>query len=158
VTLARCLATFLAVLGVAWGCATTGQLSGASGPVAWEVVDVREQMLRDGQEIRWSYTLVLNETRGTGIQFDDVRSQATGPRADHAWEWKLSRRLGPRASIRIDSHYGIYYGSTSGATFGYSTPGGREGVTVVHRLSGKDDTGQPVQVEVRFPLYPGIGK
>lgn len=70
-------------------------LSGTSGPVAWEVIDV-DQTGDPEQEIRWSYTLVLRGT-GTTVQFQTLQtgsegSTVTGAADTQPFAERLARR------------------------------------------------------------------
>ncbi len=151
----------LVVMGIlAWSCVSTNgsALRGASGPVAWDIVDVRQRL--GSGEIRWLYALVLKNTGGRSIGFERIERTVTG--ADvigsseaHRWE----RRLDPGSEIRLDLQDGIVLQPLGGpaGTFG-SSMRGIDQMTVVYRLHGRDDAGNPVAVEVLVRLHPGLGR
>lgn len=131
-------------------------LSGTSGPVAWEVIDV-DQTGDPEQEIRWSYTLVLRGT-GTTVQFQTLQTGSEGSTVTGAADTQpFAERLEAQGRLLIDGSYAIRWGTSGGPTFGHQVPGGPDGVRVFYRLSGKDAGGGPVRVDVRFLLHPGIG-
>jgi serine/threonine-protein kinase len=123
-----------------------GELKGASGSVAWEVVGVRTDTL--AAEVRWSYTLVLRETTGTAIQFERVvRSVARGDDGGaRVTEERFQRRLEARAELRLPASDAVAY------TAGTAPDSLREGVTVFRRFYGKDDKGREIVVDVQFRL------
>lgn len=60
-------------------CASVESLRGASGPVAWEIVDLRTERDTERREFIWRYTLVLRETNGVGIRFTKIHSSMFEP-------------------------------------------------------------------------------
>jgi len=57
------------------GCATgggTGEFRGTAGGVSWEVTDIGQLVSRDNQRFLWSYAVVLRETAGRAVRFDQV--------------------------------------------------------------------------------------
>jgi hypothetical protein len=138
----RLAAIALLVLGVVTACATTpdgGRLAGSSGPVSWEVVDLRQRLSPDGRKIRWYFTVVLRETEGKTIQFERWQANVYGLRDTTPAESRFDRQLAPRSEVRLN--YSPYlYSGTGGA------------MIVFYRYLGKDDGGRSVTVDVRIPL------
>ena len=135
-----------------------GPPRGTSGPVAWEVVDIRQTRAPDGREIKWDYTVVLRETTGTGIQLEKVEVTGQGPRViGGPREASFRRRLDAHGELRQTSWYLIYFTPNVAGVFG-GTPGGAEGVTLYLRYYGRDDRGMPVTVTLEFRLDPSVGR
>jgi hypothetical protein len=117
--------------------------------VAWEVVGVRTEAVPDRQEIRWHYTLVLRETRGTAIQFDRlVHTTSRGEGRSTVAEERFQRRLEPKSELRLSGSDAVTYGLAPDAP----STSLREGITVWRRFYGKDDKGRNVIVDVQFRL------
>jgi len=79
--LVRVLLTLCAVL-VVIGCPEhQARVIGASGPIAWQVTDFRivARSVQGTQRDLYSFTLVLQETQGTTITFQQVVSRLTHP-------------------------------------------------------------------------------
>jgi hypothetical protein len=118
----------------------TGQLRGTSGPVAWEIVNLRQRVSLDGQETRWYYTLVLKETAGHGIQFERAQTGVSGPNIESVpREVKFERRLDANSELRV-----------SDAASLRARLGGL--MLAFYRFYGQDDTGKGVTVDVRVPF------
>jgi hypothetical protein len=122
------------------------QIRGTSGPVTWEVVNLRQQVSADGQETRWSYTLVLRETAGRAIQFERVQGGAYGGGIESVpGDMKFEYKLNAKSELRVND----------GAVL-HSRLGGA--VSVFERFLGRDDAGRPITVDVRIPLAAGAGR
>jgi len=140
-------------------CAVAPELRGVSGPVTWEVADVRQTLAPDRSTIRWSYVIVLKETAGVGIRFETLEVGSPDERVE-----KVSRtetfqyRIDPNAELRVPRFYEIFFVPGQGPSFDESVPGGRGGGTVLYQFRGKDDTGKAVRVDVRVRLDPSLGK
>jgi tetratricopeptide (TPR) repeat protein len=136
------------------GCATGGSqgialLSGTSGGVSWEIVDV-SQAGDPGKEVRWSYTLVLRGT-GTAIQFETLQTGSEGRAIEGGVDTQpFAERLEEKGRLLIDGSYAIHW--DSGPTFD-----SLDRVQIFYRLSGKDALGAPVRVDIRFLLDRGTG-
>jgi hypothetical protein len=131
--------------------------SGTSGPVAWEVTAIERNQKPDGSLIRWDYEIVLREREGVGIAFQTLISDAEGPRtATSVQRIEYARRLEPRGELRYQTYYWIQKAAGTSTSFDVM-PGGRQGVRLLKRFEGRDDTGKPVRVDVRFSLDPSVG-
>jgi hypothetical protein len=138
---------------------TAPRLTGKSGSVAWEVVDMGRITRSDGMRLRWSYTIVLRETAGSAVQFESLEygnlthSVATGGfrRSDFYRRIEAGKEL--RLSV-VDSWGYSAAGSSRqfGATAELST------MIVERRYIGKNVEGQPVVVPVRLELHRGSGR
>ena len=148
------------------GCATTSAtpgpaLTGGSGPVRWEVVNVGRVDSSSGSRSRWSYTIVLRETSGTAVQFERVvRSSHTGastilvggaPRTD-----VFNRRLPAGGELRYHAWDSWGWNSSAGPQFGGISRLG--GLTVERRFIGKDARGDSVTITVRVMLDRSFGQ
>src|SRR5262249_59066731 len=74
---------------------------GQSGPVAWEVLE------REKTQFGWTFTVLLRETTGVGIQFQTVQLVYQLPPEARGMAWyggtterAFARRLDPRAETR----------------------------------------------------------
>ena len=127
----------------------------------WEIVGLRTVISDDQRQIQWTFTVILRDTAGHGIQFEHLETSVQG--GDHrdalmaGVHTELFRvRLAPRAEYRFNTNYSVAFTPTAGGGFG-ELPGGRRGVTVLYRLTGRDETGQRVTVAMPVSLHPGAG-
>lgn len=130
------------------------ELRGTSGPVAWEVVEVRQKVTPDQRDIEWNYTLVLRETTGVAIQFEKLEVGAGRLVREETFGWRLESR----SELRVPRYYGVSFTPAGVPSFGHPLPVGSQGVTLFYRFRGKDDRGRSVTVDVRFRLDPSVGK
>jgi len=108
---------------------------GQAGPVAWEVLD------KEKTQFGWTFTVLLRETTGIGIQFATVRVTTQLPPESQGMAWyggaserAFARRLEARGEVR----------ETFGAPFFIDTPQHAD-----LEFRGTDDTGKAVRVLVR---------
>jgi hypothetical protein len=109
--------------------------AGQTGPVAWELLD------KEQTQFGWTFTVLLRETTGVGIQFETVRvtTHLSAESQGMAWYGGVSerafvRRLAPRAEVR----------ETFSAPFFIDTPRHAD-----LEFRGTDDTGKAIRVPVR---------
>ena len=72
---ARVLLLSLAVSTLLAGCAATTsgrEPRGESGPVVWEVADMRQRLVDNGVRMRWEYTIVLRNRGVTVVAFERI--------------------------------------------------------------------------------------
>lgn len=151
--LARGLLMLAAALYVTACAARSAHLAGVSGPVAWQVTDVRlvERWVDGTARDFYSFTLVLNETAGTALTFQQVVSRLRHPSIPTVPQQAPVRwALRPYGELR---HPFIFPWCTTdvckqGAT---GTPWSYDLL-----LLGIDDQGQPIRVVVtaRLPAQP----
>jgi hypothetical protein len=130
----------LIVLGaIGSACVPADVRQGQSGPVAWEVLD------KEKTQFGWTFTILLRETSGVGIQFQTVQIafRLSPESRGMAWysgasERAFARRLDPRAETR----------ETFSAPFFIDTP---EHADLEFR--GTDDTGKAIRVQLRVYLH-----
>jgi hypothetical protein len=161
---ARGVLAGLLTAAAAAGCAATGldessSYRGDSGPVNWEIVGIRTNITDGERQIRWNFTVILRETGGRSIQFESIETSAQmrdHPDALMAGSQKepFRARLAPRGEYRFNTNYGLSFTSATTGGFG-QLPGGRQGVIVLYRLTGRDETGQSITVAIPVSLYPG---
>jgi len=108
---------------------------GQAGPVAWEVLD------KEKTQFGWTFTVLLRETSGVGIQFATVQVTTQLPPESRGMAWyggaserAFARRLEPRTEVR----------ETFSAPFFIDTPQHAD-----LEFRGIDDTGKPIRVPVR---------
>jgi hypothetical protein len=111
---------------------------GQSGPVAWEV------LTKEKTQFGWTFTVLMRETAGVGIQFRTVQLAFPLPPESRGMAWyggtqerAFARRLDPHAEMR----------ETFSAPFFIDTP---EHADLEFR--GVDDTGKTIRVPVRVYL------
>jgi hypothetical protein len=128
----RGILLLVGLLGV--GCAVAEVRKGQSGPVAWEVLDKAET------KADVSYTIVLRETAGVGIEFTTIQTAVPLPPTGYGLEYfggvqevAFFRRLGPHAELRVDL----------GPRFRVAQYADLE-------FRGTDDKGRDVRVRVRL--------
>lgn len=153
-----------AVLFLLAGCASVSpggpgrEFQGASGPVAWEVVDIGQVVSTDGQRMRWTYRIVLRETAGSTVQFERLeRGSRGGPEAfgGALRPQPFQRTLWPNSEIREPFVETWGWASYSPQFGGAATIGA---LNVEYRFVGKDAGGQGITVTVRVRLDRSIGK
>ncbi len=131
----------LACLVSACAAGDTGRLQGESGPVTWEVTNLRYRVSAAGDEVRWYYTLVLKETAGRTIQFEKAERGSYGLNLSSIpSEVAFQRKLSPLSELRLNYRDGLL------------DPRRLSTMTVFRRFRGKDDTGRSITVDVRIPL------
>jgi hypothetical protein len=144
------------------GCAA-GQASvqkGESGPIAWEVTDIRQSLQEQGNRMRWDYTLVLRNISSKAITFDQITLVATAPRGDitggHTSR-PYSRTLDPGVEVR-DTNHSYNHGCIRNCDPQIVQEMFRNGVMRVIELRGRDAAGTPVTAIIRIRLDSSVGK
>ena len=159
---ARVVLLSLAVSTVLAGCAATTvgrELRGESGPIVWEVVDVRQRLVDNGARTRWEYTVVLRNRGLTVVTFDRVALASRARGTADLWggmsDELFGRRLEPNHELRFsrtDTWGCPRCGPSELQTFFGS------GIIRDITFSGRDAQGEPVTVLVRIPLNSSVGK
>jgi serine/threonine-protein kinase len=118
---------------------------GASGPVQWEIRDVRHEVAEDGRHL-WSYVLVVHDRSDTGIRFErEERSvQADGLEAT------ITSRPLPAADATLEIL--VRDQARARREPGFPSRLVRGDLRVWHRLHGHDEFGRSIRVDVRFRL------
>jgi Flp pilus assembly protein TadD len=120
------------------GVADAGPMSGMSGAVRWQVVDVIQTLLPEAQALRWDFAVVLTANRG--IRFERFEVAVGGSTRSHPW----GRRLDAGGEVRAQHWERSRAGNQS---------------TVARRwYHGTDDAGNPVTVEVWVELDGTVGR
>jgi hypothetical protein len=137
-------------------CASTGGSRGKSGPVEWEVVDLRRSVTSDGQAMRWDFVVVLRETAGETVTFEKVVSRLV-PSSSHpdavygaVREEPFTRVLGPHAELRLNMSNALRF--SQGAFAGSIAM--RGSFARRWQFVGKDDVGKPVTADVVVTFNP----
>jgi hypothetical protein len=127
--------------------------------VTWEVTDIGQLASPDNQRFLWSYAVVLRETGGRTVRFEQVvhsmwtPGEMTGGNPVTA---PFDRRLPAGGDLRVHftdnwgwiSHHPVMFG---GATV-------LPTVRVERRLLGRDGSGSAVSLPVRVDLSRGVGR
>lgn len=153
----------MAALLLTLGCASPeagkrGASHEASGAVTWDVSDVTRVLSADTQAIRRNYVISLRNTTDRVIQLEQVDTTVakdSGEVIESHGTRPFRRTLGPGSSLRIPmtDDWDWTGWRDSPATLLTLNP-----MTVLRRFSGTNDRGMPVEVEVRFPLDPSLGR
>jgi hypothetical protein len=154
-------ALILAIQLLLAGCAAerASTQRGESGPIAWEVVDVRQSLEEQGNQMRWDYTLVLRNTGPTTITLDQTTVITMIPGGNmfggHTSR-PYSRILRPGGEVCEPNN------SYSHRCTQYCDPQKvrqmfRNGVTRVIELRGRDDAGDAVTAILRVRLDSTVG-
>jgi hypothetical protein len=133
---------------------------GEAGVVAWKIVDIQQEIGKQGSWMRWTFSIVLTNRGATGIGFEQVEiaSQAAGT-ADGlsggmGTEW-FAQRLEPGAELTIRRSH------VAACTFCAPPDLQRvfaDGVVVYYTLVGRDDRGAGVRVPVAIRLNQRVGE
>ena len=141
---------------VIMGCAgLRAPLQGVSGPVAWQVTDLRmmERAVEGTARDLYTFTLVLKETHGAALTFTSLEQTISDPVlhpagvSQHASVlWKLH----PHGELRHP--FSVYwYCTTNDCPRDLMAPAPWYALV----LTGTDDRGQPVRVTMDFKLPMG---
>ena len=144
-----------AVLTMLVGCATAKN-DGVSGNVTWHLTDLRTEERdagppgRGGRSITWRYTIVLKETQGTSITFNNVDSSyVTSPRTRVTRKSQaVTLTLPARGELRVpawDTDWLVVPQGIEG-TPRPRNPNGRS----TRVFSGTNEGGQPVKLTLEF--------
>jgi hypothetical protein len=144
-------------------CAAGGsgrELRGQSGAVAWEIVDIRQELEPGGSRMRWDFSLVFWNTGAAGIAFErvDIASQAGGTVDSISGGMgtvKLAQRLEPGAEWRVrrSESWGCPQCAPAHLPRFFS-----DGIVMHYTLFGRDDAGLAVRVPVAIRLNSGVGQ
>lgn len=116
--------------------APSSRISGTSGDVSWEVVDVIQTRLPEEHAIRWDYVVVLTAVRAIRFNRFVVGGSEVSSKFEH--------HLAANGEVRVH-HWD-------------RTPSGTNSMVARRRYYGKDDAGNQFGIEVRFNLDPTVGK
>ena len=151
----------LTVLPLLAGCAANRATTqkGDSGPIAWEVTDIRQSLEEQGNRMRWDYTLVLRNTGSIPITFDQMTLVTMTPGGNvtggHTTR-PYARQLEPGAEM-IDPNNSYNHGCIRNCDPQFVHQMLRTGVTRVIELRGRDGTGRPVTSTIRLRLDSTMG-
>jgi Flp pilus assembly protein TadD len=115
--------------------AASSRISGVSGDVSWEIVDLIQTRLPEERALRWDYVVVLTSVRA--IRFN--RFVVGGSDVSN----KFEHHLAANGEVRVH-HWD-------------RTPSGTNSLVARRRYYGTDDAGNQLGIEVRFNLNPTIG-
>jgi hypothetical protein len=120
----------------------------SDGPqVAWKVTDVRIEV-GDAGRLRWTYTVVIRQQTDAAIWLHNEERAAFGARFGTVETVAQAARLDPRAELRLamaTEAGGLALSAFRGAD--------SELMWIWHRFRGTAESGEPVTIDVRFPVY-----
>src|SRR5262245_13030286 len=158
----RALASLLFGVVVA-GCADTefgGGLRGESGPVAWEVTDLRQTRSNDtGHDptITWWFTLVLHNTSASAITFRQLTSGMVTPGGESfggQGTQPYRRTLKAGDEMRLEQTFAF---NCRDCDAGRAQSVFSQGVVRVLQLEGQDDQGRSVKTTANIRLDSSSG-
>ena len=132
--------------------------AGTSGPVKWEVLDIGQVVANDDRGARWTYTILLTNTKKSTVQFEQVQrgSRSANLEISSTRTVPFGRSLAPGAETRAS--FTDTWEFTRSASGGFGGAGGLGTLTVERRFVGKDEHGAAVTVPVIVHLDRGVGK
>ncbi|HSE94266.1 MAG TPA: hypothetical protein VLD61_00150 [Methylomirabilota bacterium] len=145
------------------GCAAAGLegARGAAGGVTWEVTNPGQLESQDNQRFLWSYAVVLRETAGRSVRFEQMvhSVSAAGFSGDQVGgspaTVPFARTL--PANGQLSAHFTDNWGWLwTGVQFGGASM--LPTMRVERRLVGRDETGNAVVVPVRVDLNRSVGR
>jgi hypothetical protein len=126
--------------------------SGAAAEVAWEVTDLRAESPHYTRR-RWTYTVVLKEQSGGTVWLHEQERVLILPGGSRAVErGALSARLDSRREVRLAMASELEV--TAPPSFESAS---RPTLWIWHRLHGVDGSGNPVRIDLRFPVVDPSG-
>jgi hypothetical protein len=154
-------ALFLTLHLILAGCASQRVIAqkGESGPIAWEVTDIRQSLEEQGNRMRWNYTFVLRNTGSATVNFDQMTVVSTPLGAGNFSGGHSTQRyvqtLKPGAEIREARSFS--HGCNQNCDPQWVRQMLRAGVMQSVELRGRDDAGRTVTAVVRFRLDSSVG-
>jgi predicted small secreted protein len=143
-------------------CVTTagspGDMKGQSGPVTWEIVDIRQSLEDNGSKMRWDYNLVFKNVSDMAVEFERME---TNSRAGGSVDMfggidttPFARQLAPRGELRVNRSWTF---SCSRCAPGHMPRFFGDGVIVYHTFFGHDGAGRDVRVPIAIRLNSSVG-
>jgi clan AA aspartic protease (TIGR02281 family) len=137
------------------GCAAT--LTGVSGPVAWQVTDLRvvERSVAGADRDLYAFTLVLNETQGRALTLTQLEQNVSQPGVNPAGSTQqvpIHWKLRPHGELRQPRAFYYYCAESRCRPSDPIAPW----YNIV--LTGTNDRGRPVRVAMDFRLPPNPPK
>ena len=133
---------------------STRALRGQSGPVAWEIVDIQQELEEHGSRMRWTFSIVLKNTGDSGIAFEQVEigSRAGGTVDSISGGMgtePFAQRLEPGGELRIarSQSWGCPLCAQAHLDRVFA-----DGVIVYYTLVGRDEAGGGVRVPIAIRL------
>lgn len=139
--------------------ASSRELRGASGPVSWEIVDIRQALEENGSQMRWTFSIVLTNTGPRAILFEQVEigSQAGGTVDSISGGMgtePFAHRLEPAGELRIQQSESWSCPQCPQAHLHRTFA---DGIIKYYTLSGRDDVGTRVRVPIVLRLDRSVG-
>jgi hypothetical protein len=143
-------------------CATTGSpdaRKGQSGPVAWEIVDVQQRLEKNGSEMRWDYTLALQNLGDSAIDFERMeiasRAGGSGDLYGGMETTPFTRQLAPRGELKINRSNTL---NCRQCAPGHLPRLFSDGIILYYTFYGHDGAGGAVRVPVALRLNSSVGE
>lgn len=139
---------------------STRELRGQSGPVSWEIVDIRQALEENGSRMRWTFSIVLKNTSDTGIGFArvEIGSQAGGTVDSISGGMgtePFAQRLEPGGELRIrqSESWGCPQCPQAHLHRLFA-----DGIIVYYTMVGRNDGGGGVRVPIAIRLNNSVGE
>jgi hypothetical protein len=144
----------------AGGTGSLGVSRGQSGPVAWEIIDMKQTLEDNGFRMRWNFTIVFKNTASVPFDFERVEtgSRAGGPADDIIGgiaTVPFAQHLEPDGEMRL----------TQSESWGCpQCPPGHlsrvfsDGVIVYYAFLGHDGAGGSVRVPIAIRFDSSVGE
>jgi hypothetical protein len=134
-------------------------MKGQSGPVAWEIVDIRQRLEDNGFQMRWDYNLVLKNVSDLAVEFERTetssRKGGSGDMTGGIDTTPFTRRLAPRGELRVNRYWTF---SCSRCAPGHLPRLFSDGVIVYHTFFGRDGAGSVLRVPIAIRLNSSVGE
>jgi len=153
----------LAVMTQLAACATSGVpgvMKGESGPVAWQIEDLRQTLDESGTVMRWNFMFVFKNTGSAPFNFESVEvgSRAGGPSDDVTGGMAtvpFAHRLEPGGELHLNQSesWGCRQCAPAHLPRLFS-----EGVIIYYTFLGHDATGSAVRVPIAMRLDSSVGE
>lgn len=129
------------------------------GRVAWEILDVQQELEEHGSRMRWTFTIVLRNPTDTGIAFEQVEmtTQAVGTVDSISGGMgaaPFARRLEPGGELRLRPSQAW---GCPGCAEAHLHRIFADGLILYYTLVGRDDAGAGVRVPIAIRLNSGVG-
>ena len=140
---------------------STRELQGQSGPVSWEIVDIRQGLEDNGRRMSWTFSLVLRNTGTIPIAFEHVElGSRTGGTVDYGISGGMgtepfAQRLEAGAETRIRRSHSWGCSDCAPAQLHQFFS---DGIIVYYTAIGRDDAGGSVRVPIAIRLNSSVGE
>jgi hypothetical protein len=126
------------------------RLHGTTGPIAWEVRDLRRDTRPGGRDGGWSYTLVVREVAGSNLHLEREERSARRPGMEPTvLRATLGRELPAHGEIQLAV---AQAGARRREPDPFEAGGPGDDLWIWHRFHARNEAGQLIRIDVRFHL------